>query len=227
MTEIWIAAIAWVVTHLGLSSTPARAALVAKLGPNAFLGLYSLIAAATLGALIWAYGQAPRFDYLWLPNPDLYWVSKLTMPIACIFLLGGFMVPNPTMVGMTVEDDEQIVAMARGVTRITRHPFQWAVVIWSAGHIVANGDQVSIIFFSSIGIVSLAGTVLMDRKKAAAFGSVWAAYAGVTSNVPFAAILSGRNRLKWAELWVPIAAGLVLYAVFYWAHELITGAVIV
>lgn len=227
MTEVWIAAVVWVVTHLGLSSTPARAALVRRIGPGPFMGLYSLIALVALGALVWAYVEAPRFDYLWLPNPDLYWIAKITMPIACILLLGGFMVPNPTMVGATVEDEDEIVAMARGVTRITRHPFQWAVVIWGLGHIAANGDHVSLVFFSALLLVSLLGTFLMDRKKAASFGDVWTAYTGVTSNVPFGAILTGRNRLQWDELWAPIAAGLVLYAVFYWGHEFMTGAIIV
>ena len=91
----------------------------------------------------------PRFDYLWMPNPDLYWVAKITMPVAFVLLVGGFMVKNPTNVGMSIDSSEQAVEMAKGVTRITRHPLQWAIILWAIGHIVANGDYVSVIFFGS------------------------------------------------------------------------------
>ena len=110
--------------------------------------------------------RANTKNYLWMPNPDLYWVAKLTMPIALILLVGGFMVKNPTNVGMSIEDPDSAADMARGVTRITRHPLQWAIVLWAAGHIVANGDVVSIIFFSSFLLLSGVGSFLMDQKKA-------------------------------------------------------------
>ncbi len=227
MVEIWLAATLWVVTHLGLSSTPLRGALVGVVGEKGFAGVYSLVAFASLGFLIWVYGTVPRFDYFWLPNPDLYWVAKVTMPIALILMLGGFMVRNPTMVGATLDDAGAAAAMATGVTRITRHPFQWAVVIWGVGHIVANGDQVSVVFFSAFVLVSLAGTFLMDMKKRRSFGDAWSAYAGVTSNVPFAALMSGRNQLVLKELWLPVAVGLVAYALLYYFHEALFGALIV
>ncbi len=227
MNEISLAAFLWVATHFGLSSTPLRDVLVRAIGTNAYLGVYSLIAAASLGYLIWVYSDVPRFDYYWLPNPDLYWVAKLLMPVATILAVGGFMVKNPTMVGATLEDEGAAGAMAQGVTRITRHPFQWAVVIWAASHIVANGDVVSIIFFASFVVLSGVGTVLMDIKKAASFGPAWTAYAKSTSNVPFAAIIRGDNKLALSELWLPALVGLLVYALLYYFHELISGGAVV
>jgi len=227
MSEMMFAAIVWVVTHLGISSTPLRRLLVGAVGERAYLGLYSLVAAGALTYLIWTYTSVPRFDYLWMPNPDLYWVAKITMPIAFVLLLGGFMVKNPTNVGMDIESPEQAVDMARGVTRITRHPLQWAIVLWALGHIVANGDTVSITFFGSFLVLSLLGTFLMDKKKAAAMGEGWQAYAGVTSNIPFAAILSGRTRLELKELALPAVVGLLAHVAASYFHESYTGAVII
>ena len=229
MIEIWYAGVIWVVTHLCISSTPLRQKIVAVIGEGGYLALYSILAVASLGYLIWVYGDVPRFDYLWLPNPDLYWVAKYSMPVALIFLVGGFMVKNPTNVGASIADDELAdpINLARGVTRITRHPFQWSVVIWAAGHIVANGDLVSIIFFTSIGLVSLVGTVLIDIKKARTLDDAWKAYAAVTSNVPFVAVLTGRNRIMLRELALPVVVGLVLYALTYYFHETISGSVII
>ncbi|MEM7099508.1 MAG: NnrU family protein [Pseudomonadota bacterium] len=227
MAEVLVAALVWVVSHLALATDPIRKNLVAAVGSGPFLGLYSLVATASLIYLIWVYTDVPRFDYMWLPNPDLYWVSKVTMPVALILLVGGFMVKNPTNVGMSLDDVEDASQLATGVTRITRHPFQWAVVIWGIGHVVANGDWVSIIFFTSFVVISGAGTFLMDRKKALSLGAGWTQYSRVTSNVPFAAIARGDNRLVWGELGLPALAGLVAYGVLYYFHEAITGSIII
>lgn len=226
MSELWVAVLIWLVTHLGISSTPLRGILIRSIGQNAYLGLYSLLAAASLVYLIWIYTEVPRFDYLWLPDPDLYWVAKITMPLALILMVGGFMVPNPTMVGATL-DDTEAKDLARGVTRITRHPFQWAVVIWALGHIVANGDLVSIVFFSAFGLLSFVGTFLMDAKKQASFEGAWDIYARKTSNVPFAAVLRGDNKLVMRELLGPVLAGLLAYGLLYFFHDWLTGTVVI
>lgn len=231
MAELWFAAVIWLVTHLGISSTPLRGALVRALGQTVYLIAYSLIAAASLAYLVWIYTVTARFDYLWLPDPDLYWVAKVTMPLAFILLVGGFMVRNPTNVGMTMANTpqglERAAKMARGVTRITRHPLQWAVIIWGAGHVVANGDWVSVVFFSTFVVLGLLGGILLDRKKASTMGEAWSAYAAVTSNLPFAAIATGRNRLVLRELLLPIVAGTIVYAVVFYFHEFLTGAIII
>ncbi len=91
------------------------------------------------------------------------------MPIAFTFLLGGFMARNPTAVGQ--ESQIATVGQGTGLVRITRHPFQWAVVLWSVAHIIANGDVASLLFFGSLGTLSLAGTFLIDMKKARTMGA--------------------------------------------------------
>jgi uncharacterized membrane protein len=146
------------------------------------------------------------------------------MPVAMILLLGGFLVRNPTTVGMEgLLRDGNADGLTRGVTRITRHPFQWAVALWAASHLLANGDRVSVLFFSTFLILGLAGSVLIDRKKAASLGANWQGYAGVTSNLPFAAILSGRNRFVPGELILPVVVGLAGYAAAYYGHPWLAG----
>ena len=58
-------------------------------------------------------------------------------------------------------------------------------------------------------------------------GANWSAYASVTSNVPFGAILSGRNKLVVKELVLPILIGLVVHVLAYYFHELYTGAIVI
>jgi uncharacterized membrane protein len=152
-------------------------------------------------------------------------VPKILMPVAAVLLVGGFMVKNPTALGQesAARAGADADALTRGVTRVTRHPFQWAVVLWAVAHLVANGDRVSVVFFGTFLALGLLGGVLIDRKKAARLGSDWTPFARVTSNLPFAAIVSGRNRLAWRELVGPVLAGLATYVLLYWAHPWIAG----
>ena len=98
--------------------------------------------------------------------------------------------------------------------------------MWGAGHMIANGDTASLVFFSSFVLLSFAGGYLIDRKKAQA-GDGWAAHAAVTSNLPFGAIFTGRNRVVLGELWLPTLVGLALYALMYWGHIYLAGVPIV
>jgi uncharacterized membrane protein len=224
MASMLLAGALFLGTHLGISSTPLRGWLVGMLGERGFLGVYSLLAFASLGLMIWLYNDLPRLEYLWLPSPELYVLTKSVMPLALILAVGGFMVPNPTNVGA-----ERLLEggggseLARGVTRITRHPFQWGVVIWALAHTGANGDEISVPFFLTFAILAGAGTVLIDRKRRVRLGADWQPYAGSTSNLPFLAIVQGRNRLVLGELWLPIVAGLVVYALLLWGHPWLSG----
>lgn len=223
--EVAAAGFIWIALHLGISSTRLRGLLVNTIGTPWYLAVYSLMAATALGYFISVYTHVPRMVYLWHPNPELYWVPKIGMVFALILLLGGFFVRNPSMVGARLRAEEAL-GLATGVTRITRHPGQWAIIIWALGHIVVNGDLVSIVFFSSFAILSFIGSFLIDKKKAQAFGDAWLTYTSVTSNVPFLAVMRGQTRLKLSELRLPVVIGLVAYALLWYLHESYTGTVV-
>ena len=225
MALMLLASLLFLGTHLGISSTTLRNHLVGVLGERGYLATYSLLAAITLGSLIWVYSELPRFPYWWLPSLGLFLVPKLVMPVAAVLLVGGFMVRNPTAVGLegTLASNSDPDELTRGLIRITRHPFQWAVVLWAGAHLIANGDAVSVVFFGTFLILGLAGGVLIDRKKAARLGAHWEAFARVTSNVPFAAIVAGRNRLVLKELIAPVLVGLVTYVLLYLVHPWLSG----
>ena len=219
--ELILAGALFLIAHLGISSTPLRGVLVRALGENAYRGVYSLLAVVTLVYLILTYNGVPHADFLWAPTPPYRWAALLIMPIALIFMLGGFLARNPTAVGQ--EAQVKNIGEGTGLVRITRHPFQWAVVLWATAHILANADMASVIFFGSLGLLSLLGTFLIDVKKVRVMGADWTQFAHVTSNIPFAAILRGRNRLVWSELRLPIVIGVVAYVFLLWAHPYVSG----
>lgn len=223
MLLLTAAVAAFLVTHIGLSSTPLRDRLAARLGEKGFLGLYSLIALLTLTGMILAYNRAAPGTFLWVPGPGLRHLPLLLMPVAFVFLVAGVITPNPTGVGMAqVAGRDDAV---RGILRITRHPVQWAIFTWAAAHILANGDLASVTFFGGFLLLSALGTRLIDAKLARQQGADWRRFAERTSNLPFAAIVGGRNRLALGELgWKPIVGGLVLYVVVLHSHALLFGA---
>jgi uncharacterized membrane protein len=219
MTHLILAAVAFLAMHY-ISSTPMRAKLVAVLG-GAYLALYSLLAFVTLGWMIWAFYHAP-FVNLWYAVA-LRPVPLVVMPFALVFVVCGLTSPNPTLVGR--EKLLHSKEPARGILRITRHPMMWGFALWSGAHIIARGDAAAAIFFGTFLLLALSGTWLIDRRKAAALGDDWRRFAAVTSNVPFAAILGGRNQLKLAEIsaW-RILLGLALYAALLAMHHALFGA---
>ncbi len=203
-----------------VASTPLRAKLAARLG-NAYLALYSLVAFATLGYLIWAYLRAPPMG-LWYV-PALRYVPLVAMPFAFILAAAALMTRNPSAVMQERALDTG--EPARGILRITRHPLMWGIALWAASHIVARGDAASLVFFGTFLVLALSGTALIDRRKRAQLGESWRRFAAVTSNVPFAAIADGRNHLDLAEIgWHKAGAGLALYALTLALHPALFGA---
>jgi uncharacterized membrane protein len=204
-----------------VSSTPLRRSLVEALSEGAYIGAYSLVSLATIVWMIWAYGRAP-FQPLW-QVPGLKLWPLVIMPFALILIAAGGMTRNPTAVKQeaALKADEP----ARGIIRVTRHPIMWGLMLWAAVHILARGDLASLVFFGGFLLVAAFGTALIDARRAEALGEDWKRFAEVTSNVPFGAIVNGRNRFRFGEIgWKRVGAGLALYAVLLLAHPYLFGA---
>src|SRR6266478_5447545 len=212
-------------SHVLLSSTRLRGSLRDQLGERGFLAVYSVTALVIFAWFVSAYAGAPTI-VLWPRQRWTALVPVVIMPLATILLVAGYSTRNPTAVGM--ERSAGADDPAPGLLRVTRHPVMWAIGLWAISHVIANGDVASVLFFGALAALALGGTVLIDRKKQLALGSNWPRLAEATSNLPFAALAAGRTRLRWRDLSVlRVAAGLLLYAVLYLAHPIITGLPVV
>ena len=224
-SSLVIAGVAFCGSHILLSSTRLRGSLREQLGEHGFLAVYSLTALVTFAWFLVAYSHAPTL-LLWPSQGWMALVPVVVMPLATILLVAGYSTPNPTSVGM--ERSARADDPAPGILRVTRHPVMWAIGLWAISHVIANGDLRSLVFFGAFAALSLGGTVLIDRKKRLALGSNWSRLAEVTSNLPFAALVTGRTRLRWRDIsLLRIAAGLLLYVVLYRAHSIIAGVPVV
>jgi uncharacterized membrane protein len=139
-----------------------------------------------------------------------------------LFVICGLLTPNPTLVGQA--HLLKAPQPARGILRITRHPLMWGIALWAASHIVARGEIASVIFFGTFLILALAGTLLIDRRKAAMLGKDWKLFAAVTSNLPFGAIIGGRNRVALGEIgWWKVLIAIALYFALLRFHRVLFG----
>lgn len=214
-----------------LLSHPLRRPLILALGRQGFLGVYSLIALAALGWVIFAYSKAPTV-YLWSPPAFFFPLTRALMLAALILLLGSIIQPNPSMVHPAARDGEAGHPAlragpdaVRGVIAITRHPMMWGIGLWAITHALVNGDAATLTLCIGIAILALGGAALQDRRKAAEFGESWRRFAGQTAYMPFGAQLSGR--LPWRSVWpgwLTVVGGVSLFVAIGFFHEALFGA---
>ena len=220
LVELLLAAVAFAGSHVLLSSAPVRGPLARALGEWPFVGLYSAI---SLGLFVWlvgAYGDAPLVE-LWAAPTVVRYVALGVMVVASVLVACGLSLTSPTGVSLK---PAAAGAPLPGIFKVTRHPVLWGIGLWAVVHVMANGDLASLILFGSLGVLALGGTVHIDRKKRTTMGGDWRAFAGATSNLPFAAIAAGRTRVSLKEIgYGRLVAGLVLYLVLLLGHEAVIG----
>jgi uncharacterized membrane protein len=179
--------------HFGVSGTRLRDVMVARLGAGPYRGAFAV---ASVVGIVWmtrAYRRAPAVD-LWGQLIGLRPLAFALVLIAFLFVGIGLATPSPTRVGMETELARGTECV-RGIVRITRHPFLWGVGLWAFVHLIVNGDLASLILFGSLLLLALGGTTFIDAKRRRSFGDQWSRFAQATSNLPFAAIATGRNQL--------------------------------
>lgn len=210
--------------HFALSSLPVRRQFIRMLGEGTFRAFYSV---AALGTLIWAiaaYRDAPTAS-LWNGSEQLAWLPGLAMLVACQLAVAGMTTRNVTMVGgesLAGEPGE-----ISGIVTITRHPFLWAVTLWSAGHIAVNGDAASILFFGAFALLALGGMIHIDYRRRAVMGAEWGPVAMSTSAIPFLAAIQARHQIDWRGVgWLRGLGGLGLYLLLPFIHPWIGGVAI-
>jgi len=221
MISLTLAATFFIAIHLFISGTALRNRLVERFGEKTYMGMFSMMSVIGLIWMILAYHSAPYIE-LWGQVTSARWLSSLLIFSAFVFLVLGLLSPNPTAIGgeALLKKDEP----ARGIFRITRHPFLMGFAIWSITHMIYNGDLSSNIFFGSFLMLSIFGPAAIDKKLRLSCGKDWLRFADKTSIVPFIAIMEQHNSIEIKELlsW-RLAAAIVIYIVVFKLHSFMFG----
>lgn len=142
--------IAGLVLFLGVHTLPmfpaARNVLAARLGENGYKGIYTLLAVAGLGLIIYGYGVA-RFEGAPLLYDPPFWLRHVTMLLMVpvfIFLVAAY-VPSR-------------------IKNALKHPMLVAVKLWAFSHLLANGDLASVLLFGGFLVWAVADRISVKRR---------------------------------------------------------------
>lgn len=179
LANLAAAGVAFVGTHF-LLSHPLRAPLAGRIGERPFLGLYSLVAFATLGWMVLAFRAAPASD---LPGTgDIGWALASLLTIVALVLFLGSLRGNPAF--PDPKGTPAIPAEPKGAFAVTRHPMMWSFALWALAHALLHWSARTTIVAAAIGFLALAGAHMQDRKKERLLGEAWTGWEAKTSYWP-------------------------------------------
>jgi uncharacterized membrane protein len=223
---LWIALLwaGFAGTHFVLSSATLRPRLVGRLGDGAFRGLYSLAVVAWFVALVWYFARHKHSGpLLWStigPPVVAELLSYLLMALALALAVAGLIPAQaaPSSMGAAPARIE-----ARGLMRVTRHPFNAAAALFGVAHLLVNGHLGDIVFFGGFPLFVALGARHQDARLSRDRPG-YRQLVEQTSFVPFAAIIAGRQRLVTGELpWGGLAAGIAATVVLRYWHGALFG----
>ena len=187
MTLLIAGVLLWSIVHLMKSVTPGvRASIQATIGEGPHKGLAALLLLTSVGLMIYGWRTTPA-KFVYDPPGWGRHLNMLLMVVA-IYLIG----------------------VAQGKSRVKqwlRHPMLTGVLVWAIGHLLANGDNKSLVLFGGIGLWALLSIITVSRNEGA-----WVKPAEVAT--------VGREI-------VSVVIALVLYAILFGTHRFIAGVALV
>lgn len=137
----------WSAAHFLPSAAPeARAKAIAMAGRRPYRGAFSAVVALSLALMVWGYRGA---DFTPVYQPPVWGVhvNNLLMLFA-VYLVG-------------------VGGMKGRLATKLRHPMLTGVFVWSAAHLLANGDQASILLFGGMGLWAAGMMWMINRRDGA------------------------------------------------------------
>lgn len=144
----------WSAGHFLPSVTPAlREDLIDRVGPKAYRTTFSIDMAIALILIVWGYRSA---DWIYAYDPPSWGVhanNTLMLIAVYLFAVGG----------------------AKGwlATKL-RHPMLLGVCLWAIAHLLANGDQASILLFGGMLLWAVGMMFMINRRVGARVLPQWA-----------------------------------------------------
>ena len=144
MAMIATGVVLWMLIHLTPAVAPGlRQSLLAGLGKNPYKGVFSLSILLSLVLIIVGWrGTVPESVYL----PPI-WGGKAAIVLMAlsVFLFGAANYPS-------------------AVKRYLRNPMLTGLIVWSLAHLLANGDNRSLLLFGGLGLWALLEIPLINRR---------------------------------------------------------------
>jgi uncharacterized membrane protein len=170
--------------HLLPSFPGIREILMGKLKRLGYMALFNLLSITSIALIIFGLMEA-SFQPLYDPPGWGRHLAMLLMLPAVYFFLSNTLVPTPSSVKV-----------------FTAHPVNWGVILWSTGHLFANGDLAHVLFFITLWIFSMTSIVTGSSRG-------------------LKPVLAQRPPL--ATEAILLVSAVIVYCVVIWGHPFFTG----
>ena len=137
----------WAFVHLTPSLAPGfRQSLIDRFGENPYKGLFALDIVIALALIIYGWrSTVPEVVYI---PPTWGYSAALVLMAISVYLFGAAQRPSL-------------------IKRFLRHPQLTGMLTWSVAHLLANGDQRSLVLFGGLGLWALIEMPLISRREGA------------------------------------------------------------
>ncbi len=134
----------WSLAHLfPVATAGTRRRLLTRVGEPAYKGSFSLVVVASLVMMVLGWRATTPVPVYAPPSWGVH-ATQLALFVA---------------VGLFV-----VSALPTNAKRVLRHPQLSGLAVWSGGHLLANGDQRSLILFGGLGLWALLSIFLINRR---------------------------------------------------------------
>ncbi len=182
MELLTLGAAIWAAVHLIPAALPGlRRQLTGALGEGPYKGLFALTVAAGLALIIWGWRSvAPEFVYA-PPSFGRTAANVLMVPAVVLFIASN---------------------LKTNLKRLVRHPQLLGVALWAVAHLLANGEQRSVVLFGALGLWAILMIVLLNRRD-----GPW----------------QKPEIVPWRSDAQAIVAGVVAFAILFALHPMVIG----
>ena len=177
----------WSVVHLMKSVTPGlRSAIIAKTGAGPHQGIVALLLVGALALMIFGWRSiTPEFVY---DAPSWGRHLNMLLMLIAVWLFGAS-------------------NMQSRIKRIIAHPMLTGMLIWAAGHLLANGDNRSLVLFGGLGLWALISLFTVSRRDGHKTVLV--------------------EPVGWGKEILGVVIAVIIYAVLFGAHRWFAGVALV
>lgn len=154
-----------------------RARTIARIGPNAWKGVYTVISLTGFALIVWGYGLSrAEGGFLWHPPRWTFHVTALLMLVSFILLVAAYVPGN-------------------GIKARVGHPMVAGVKVWAFAHLLSNGRVGDVVLFGAFmvwAILNFSAARRRDRAAGTTYASrgagrtVAAVVVGVVAYLAFA-----------------------------------------
>ena len=170
-------------THLVRVAAPNFRAAQVSANERRWKGIYSLVSLAGIALIIWGW-------HLYRPEaPEVYAPPEWGRHVTPLLLLIAFILVAAAN------------APAGYIRHYLKHPFLTGTILWSLGHLLANGDLASLLLFGAFLVYSIVDLVAV-----------------IPRGDPAPTVVSPRSDV------IAVVTGAVVFAVFgFWLHGWLFG----